>query len=438
MVRSDQQLCEAIGANDLDAARAALDAGAAPDPAMPVALANAFDHGIDAIALLVERGASPAAREHDFGTTPLMHLAGAGELAAVQALLDRGADAGAEDSERRTALDWALAAGCWRVARRLAEAAVPDPDADPDPDELEGPYRAPPSAPDRLARRGLAGAARAGRLDDLRAILDDAPALALDPAAMAEAWTCAAASAIESSGDRLAVLELIERRAAAPPWEHADRDRALTFQAVEGSPEAIRHVVSRLAPLRAGERALLIGCAAGAARDDVLPWLLAELPVSPAALGLGLLAAATRGSGTGAPGVRDATPAARLLLDAGAPTGACDPTGQTPLMQAAHRHDLPMLELLLAHGADVSARDFAGRTAMAWANHLPGWPPGSRKRDALDLLRRHGAADQRWTADPPLPARPPTAWDKLQVALFVLAVVGIVFAVTVHSCAGAE
>jgi Ankyrin repeats (many copies) len=431
MARNDELLREAIGDHDLDAARAALDAGADPDPVMWIALANAFDHGVEAIALLVERGASPDAREHDFATTPLMHLAGAGDLAAMQALLDRGADVEAEDQERRTALDWALTGGCWRVALRLAEAGARHRGSS-DPDESEGPYRDPPPDRDQLARRCLPDAARVGRLDDVRAILDAAPALARDPVVMAETWTRAGAAA-----DLLAVLELLEQRAATPPWEDADRHEVLVSRPAVGSVALIRHVVGRLAPLRDDERAALITRAAGEARDDVLAWLLGEVAATSAELDGGLLAAAGRGSGSGFTEAPDATAAARLLLDAGALVDARDPAGGTPLMHAAHRHDVPMMELLLARGADVAARDSLDRTAMAWADHLPGWPSADRKRGAIALLQRHGAASAPWRDDPALP--PPTPpwslWDKVQVGLFVFALLGIAFAIIVLRCA---
>ncbi|HSJ99847.1 MAG TPA: ankyrin repeat domain-containing protein [Kofleriaceae bacterium] len=438
-------LRDAIGNNDLLAAIEALDAGADPDGAMEVALANAFDYGVEAIALLVERGASPAAHEHDFGTTPLMHLAGAGELALVQALLDRGADVTAMDADRRTALDWALAGGCWRVAQRLVEAggAARGPD---DPEGGAGPFRAPPPDRDALARRCIAGTAAQGRLGELREILDAAPALARDRSLMAEAWTRASAAAIaseldvllEPDLDWLAVLAVLEQRAAAPPWEDADRRAVLAARPIAGSLALLRHIVGRLGPLRDGERAAWIAGAAATAREDVLGWLLADTAASPVELGDGLLAAMRCEAWPGLDEGRLAT--ARLLLDAGAPVDARGPAGETPLMVAASRQDVPMLELLLARGADVSAHDAAGRTAMAWANYLPGlsW---SRRQEALDLLRRHGAADQRWTADPPVQGPPPparlSAREELQLGLFVLVLLTLALAIYALRCVDA-
>jgi ankyrin repeat protein len=82
------------------------------------------------------------------------------------------------------------------------------------------------------------------------------------------------------------------------------------------------------------------------------------------------------------------------LLGHGAnPNVACKPLGETPL-HAAVRYDwkLQLIELLLRHGADPALRRDDGRTALALAVQ-------TGREDAVQLLRRHGAADEVSMAD---------------------------------------
>ncbi|MBX3168144.1 MAG: ankyrin repeat domain-containing protein [Candidatus Eremiobacteraeota bacterium] len=58
---------------------------------------------------------------------------------------------------------------------------------------------------------------------------------------------------------------------------------------------------------------------------------------------------------------------ARVLLEHGADVNLGRP-GVTPLMRAAYRGSLPLVELLLAFGADAGLRDQEGRTALDYAD----------------------------------------------------------------------
>ena len=60
----------------------------------------------------------------------------------------------------------------------------------------------------------------------------------------------------------------------------------------------------------------------------------------------------------------------------------------TPLHQAVQAKSRDMVELLLANGADVNARNWEDRTALDWAESL-GY------KDMTDLLRRHGAKQEK-------------------------------------------
>lgn len=86
--------------------------------------------------------------------------------------------------------------------------------------------------------------------------------------------------------------------------------------------------------------------------------------------------AATSGQTPGAEAIRHAVAAgdsARVvaLLDAHpALLESRDPTGWTPLQEAAYRGNAAMVRLLLSRGAHVEARENGGRTALIWAT---GW-----------------------------------------------------------------
>jgi ankyrin repeat protein len=57
----------------------------------------------------------------------------------------------------------------------------------------------------------------------------------------------------------------------------------------------------------------------------------------------------------------------RLLVEAGAPVGAQQQKGWTPLHEAVNRNDLEMTRYLLAHGADPRQQNEEGKSAIGLA-----------------------------------------------------------------------
>lgn len=81
------------------------------------------------------------------------------------------------------------------------------------------------------------------------------------------------------------------------------------------------------------------------------------------------------------------TPAARLLIEAGADVNAANSNGTTPLMYAktaaVGNASTDLLQLLLASGADINARDSAGRTALDYVM--------VNSETVIEFLINHGA-----------------------------------------------
>lgn len=77
----------------------------------------------------------------------------------------------------------------------------------------------------------------------------------------------------------------------------------------------------------------------------------------------------------------------RKLLDAGADVNAADLDGATPLMFAAQRDSVDVVQLLLDAGSDVNAVDAKGETALFGA--VRNTTPAAAA--IMRLLRDHGA-----------------------------------------------
>ena len=58
---------------------------------------------------------------------------------------------------------------------------------------------------------------------------------------------------------------------------------------------------------------------------------------------------------------------AQILVDHGARVDEPSQTGETPLIAAVHRRDVPMMRVLLKAGADPSRKDNSGRSAREYA-----------------------------------------------------------------------
>lgn len=100
--------------------------------------------------------------------------------------------------------------------------------------------------------------------------------------------------------------------------------------------------------------------------------------------------------------LRGHVPLVRLLLRRGAPVGAADRAGRTPLHEAAWHGHSQVAELLLRRGAPAEARSGAGLTPLHWAaalgrtllaGRLLGAPgPGPGAADARGWTAAHWAA----------------------------------------------
>lgn len=104
-------LQDAVNANDLTAANAALDAGATINETRAygghILLSAAQRGSIEMLRLLLDRGADPNA-QHESGTTALMQAAIQGHAEAVRLLISHDANIHARDKHGHTALSWAL------------------------------------------------------------------------------------------------------------------------------------------------------------------------------------------------------------------------------------------------------------------------------------------------------------------------------------------
>ena len=78
----------------------------------------------------------------------------------------------------------------------------------------------------------------------------------------------------------------------------------------------------------------------------------------------------------------------RLLLERGADPNVTDTDGNTALMIAAQRSDVPAVQALLAWQADVKARRKDGMTALSLARR-------QGRQDVVDLLRKSGATTKK-------------------------------------------
>jgi ankyrin repeat protein len=306
--------------------------------------------------------------QYGFQCETLLHTAVAlGRDDLVPPLLDRGADLGAHDRQRRTVLDAAAAAGrASVVALLLAKGADPNARASEEP-PLYYAVTVLPGAASVTARFETtalllkAGAdvnakGRDGRTTLFRALGpavagdDNGPVIELllahgaDVRARDNQGGSTLEYAVSSGGSRRVVELLLDHGAEpiAPPGDAAALGGALSAAAFGGRVEIATLLIERGADLNwryAGP----------------LPLEWRSLPLAVA-----LVVAPAEDRGTAA----RRREVAALLLARGADVTARNAAGETILHAVASAGDLPAIDLLLSHGADVGAADRSGFTAL--------------------------------------------------------------------------
>ena len=260
----------------------------------------------------LEAQARQSAKQAD---AQLRRAAKRGDLVAVQALLDSGANPNAPDEDGDTALHWAFlathASSGVEVARALIEAG-----ADP---SVRGSLDATPLQ--RAAKRGDRGG--------FRLLMD----LGADPSIRDEDgdpplhWAFLGDHAFASEFT-LALLEA----GADPNARGSLRATPLHHAAKDGLGQAVELLVAAGADLHAEDKD----------GDTPLHWaFVGDVEFAPAVLG--------------------------KLLEAGADPNARGSLGATPLHRAAKQGDLQAIEMLVARGADLRAEDQDGDTPLYWA-----------------------------------------------------------------------
>ena len=442
-------LLAAARSGDLDAARAACEAGISPvceckcsaeEGGSTTPLHAAASAGNAAMVRLLLRAASGAAAARDArGRTPLHCAASAGAAEACDVLLEYGGDVAARQRGGATPLHCAVAS---RDAALVATLARACPHAVSSPGEREF--------------TPLHVAAKLGRADCAAALLDAGADVAACGGRM-DGWTplhvaaavhaadvCAlllsrgaSASAEDAFGDypcdkwawggpgadvvagiaalsvrdaaKLAPLML---RATSPRFDPAADDAAVELRLAVPLAEAL--VLRALKRADVGDAAALSDLLAEglcASARDMRPGERAT-PVLMAAAGSGHVAAATlllaRGADAAAGNAAGVTPlhaaadaglldAMRLLLQAGAPVDARDQDGESPAYWAAFAGRCEALRLLLDTGADVAALTTGG------ASLLDAAAQGGCAR-CCALLQERGAAHGTGETRAPPPA----------------------------------
>lgn len=206
----------------------------------------------------------------------------------------------------------------------------------------------PPTSPAGIARE----AAREGRLDVVRAVLDQ------DPDIIKTEGTLLLLTA--SMANRAEVVELLLDVGADVNANVVKGGLSpLYAAAVRGHIDVVRLLLNRGAIVRPADPDIpppLYGAVQGGHRNVVELLLASGADVDPEAAGgwNALYPAALAGH----------TEIVELLLARGADVNAANPGGDTALHAAAKLGSQAMVELLLANGADVNATDTRGRTPM--------------------------------------------------------------------------
>lgn len=360
----------------IDAVRLLLEKGAAVsagdrDNTTPLICAAMRGH-MDVVTFLLDHGASITERDY-FGNTPFLAAAGSGNAELVTYFLDRGFDINQQDLQGRSALHMAAFRGNAAMIKLLADRGA----------DLQ--------ARDIDSMSVLCGAAYSGRSDAVAHLLDLGADVNEAPTSYGHTPLFAAIYR-----NRVDVARLLMEKGANLEYRNEERATAMHLAAERGTPEIAQLL------LDAGMNVDALDGFGGtpllhAMRGDTLMvnWLidhgaqvdaLSDTSTAPIVNAVyarntaGMRALIGRGAnvnGSGRPGdvpllitaMQGNEELAAILLDAGADIEVADSHyGRTPLHWSAIRGQSGLASLLLEHGANVSARDQDGHSALYYAN----------------------------------------------------------------------
>ena len=324
-------------------------------------------HGrIDAVTMLLANGADPRRADRD-GNTPLHHAARSTDPAVAAQLLDAGADVGALNADAQPPLALALASGNWRVARFLLErgakpelpgaqpalhAAAGGEDDDPAGVQLLLRHKAKVDSRDARGRTALLEAIAAGHASIVEALLDAGAAV---EAADGEGRTALLEAAASPNP---AVLPLVLAKSPDPAAVDAAGRSALALACLAGvEPERLRLLLALgVDPARrdaAGRRA--VDHAVGGGRWPLVAVLDPDYPlpagVAEADAGRGRVPARERLLDALRRGDRAGAAAVLAADDAPSPAAL-----SMLLLEFADADGAPAYAWLLAHGARLDDR----------------------------------------------------------------------------------
>lgn len=407
----------AVQADDLEEARALLDAGAQVRAAnrygvTPLALA-ALNGNTAMLKLLLDAGADANAAFGD-GETVLMTAARTGRPEPLTLLLAHGADPNATDRAfGETALMWAAGEGHAEAIRALVAGGA-------DADAVSATIELPPTKVNfsfavttALPRGGMTAlmyAARQGRLASVPALAEAGADLnAVDPegttalvVAIINAHYDLAARLVELGADpnigdaagMAALYAAVDMQHLAPFVNRPSPRASGRLSAADLVTVLLEHGANPNAALRApllmrqhngGDPSLGLGAtplmrAAKAVDLELMRTLLAHGAEPSRATANGTTALLAAASGRSAEPLTAGKPiydAVRLLLDSGADVNAAAANGETLLHRTVARGEA-FVRLLVERGARLDLEDAGGRTPLDVA--LGGAPPASPGR----------------------------------------------------------